>query len=92
MQTIPEPDPLDLCESVAELILVGDRLCGREVVKFMVENIDPERESLMRAVRELKRGKAPPDLIEMVQAAARNAPRSKRKTFSDMAKRRRKAP
>jgi hypothetical protein len=88
-----ELDPFDLCESVAELILVGDKLCGREIVEFMVQSIDPERGSLQRAARELKHGKAPADLIEMVREAARSAPRSKRLTFSDrLRKRQRRKP
>jgi hypothetical protein len=83
-----EIDPIELCQSPAEVILVGDRICGRAIVKWMVENVDPNRESLMRAARELKRGKAPADLVEMVKQAAKTALVSKRRTFGDMVRRR----
>jgi hypothetical protein len=80
MQTTPESDPLELCTSVAELVYVGDALCGREVVKYMLENIEPEREHLLKLARELK-GRADPSLVEMVREVAKTAPKSKRLTF-----------
>jgi hypothetical protein len=92
MQTPPtETNEYALCQSVAEVILIGDKLCGREIIKFVVENVSPERGCLMRAAAELKRGRADPSLIELVKAAAKTAPRSKTLTFSDrLAKRLRK--
>jgi hypothetical protein len=80
MQTI-EPDPLELCTSLAELVYVGDKVCGREVVRYVLENVDPEREHLLRLAKELK-GKADPGLIEMVREVAKKAPRSRRVPFA----------
>jgi hypothetical protein len=71
----------------AEILLLMDKLCGRELARFAATEIDPERGSLRRIAKELKRGGAT-DLAAMVGEIAKTAPVSPRKTFGDMVRRR----
>jgi hypothetical protein len=79
MQTTPEPDEFAGIATSAECVLVADKLFGRDLARFMVENVSPDRRSLQKMARELKAGGAT-DLAKMVAEVARTVPLDPRRS------------
>jgi hypothetical protein len=71
-----EPSPFSLCATLAERLLIGDLLCGRELLTLCLQAAKIEREPLQRAARELRKGKAK-ELADVVAAMAKTADRAR---------------
>jgi hypothetical protein len=52
------PNPFEPCATLAERLLIGDLLCGRELLTLCLQAAKIERQPLQRAARELRRSRS----------------------------------
>jgi hypothetical protein len=70
-----DESPFRWCQSLAELIAVGDLVCGRDLALYCLRVIRAERQPLQNAVRELRRvGRK--ELAAAVAEVAAQAPKA----------------
>jgi hypothetical protein len=77
----PDENPFSECSSIAELIVVGDKVVGREVNMMLLEFAKMPRPILQRAERELRHGREG-NLADLVKELARAAAPDRRPLWS----------